>query len=287
MAFVIQTEEEQGESIHIRAKENIHLSAGGDVIINGQTVFSLITSSLQSLEQRVSLLEGLVANLTADKPTPSSTSSAPSSCKEINVSGQESSGVYAIDLQDGYGPFHVFCDMTTDGGGWTVFQRRIDGSVTFYLGWDDYKDGFGDMSGEFWLGLDKIHRLTQRKQMLRIDLADFEGNTRYAKYSTFTVGSESSRYVMQCGKYDGNAGDSLSYHNNTKFSTKDKDNDKWSSNCAEEFKGAWWYKYCHRSNLNGRYLSGPHQSEADGVNWYSWKGHYYSLKFTEMKLRPQ
>jgi hypothetical protein len=284
MAFVIQTEE-GGANIHIRAKENIRLSAGKDVIINGQTVSSMITSRLESLQERVTWLEGLVANLTAPKPTSSST--APSSCKEIYANGQRSSGVYAIDLEDGYGPFHVFCDMTTDGGGWTVFQRRIDGSVMFYRDWNDYRDGFGDISGEFWLGLDKIHRITQRKQMLRIDLADFNGNTRYATYSTFAVGSESSRYIMHCGKYYGNAGDSLSYHNNTQFSTKDKDNDKWSSNCAEEFKGAWWYKYCHRSNLNGRYLNGPHQSEADGVNWYSWKGHYYSLKFTEMKLRPR
>lgn len=286
-AFVIQSEEEDTGNLRIHAKQNLELSAGRDVTINGQTLASLIASSLESLVQRVDLLEDLVANLTAVEPTPSYTSNAPGSCKEINVSGKESSGIYAIDPQDGYGPFHVFCDMTTDGGGWTVFQRRMDGSVNFYLSWDDYKNGFGSLDGEFWLGLDKIHRLTKTNQILRIDLADFEGNGRYAKYSTFTVGSESTKYLMQCGKYDGNAGDSFTYHNNTKFSTKDSDNDKWAANCATEFKGAWWFKYCHRSNLNGQYLSGPHESEADGVNWYTWKGHYYSLKFTEMKLRPE
>ena len=78
--------------------------------------------------------------------------------------------------------------MDTDGGGWTVFQRREDGSEDFYRGWNDYEIGFGNFSGEFWLGLSKIHRLTRNTPMLRIDLADFEGNFRFAKYTTFTTG---------------------------------------------------------------------------------------------------
>lgn len=249
----------------------------------------MIETSIQSLVERVTLLEETLANMTAVQPTSPyvSNCNAPRSCKEINVSGKESSGVYAIDPQDGFGPFHVYCDMKTEGGGWTVFQRRLDGSVNFYLGWSSYKNGFGNLDGEFWLGLDKIHRLAKTKQDLRIDLSDFNGNKKYARYSGFTVGGESTDYLMHCGKYSGNAGDSFSYHNNTKFSTKDYDNDKWSSNCATEFKGAWWYKHCHRSNLNGQYLRGNHSREAVGVNWYTFKGHYYSLKFTEMKLQPE
>ena len=66
--------------------------------------------------------------------------------------------------------------MTTGGGGWTVFQHRMNGTVDFYRGWSDYKAGFGDISGEFWLGLDKINRLSQSGQnVLRVDLEDFSG----------------------------------------------------------------------------------------------------------------
>ena len=85
----------------------------------------------------------------------------------------------------------------------------------------------------------------------------------------------------------GNSGDSLSYHRGMPFTTKDQDNDNvGDENCATRFKGAWWYKYCHHSNLNGVYHRGNHSSYADGVNWHHWKGYYYSLKKTEMKIRP-
>ena len=102
--------------------------------------------------------------------------------------------------------FNVFCDQTTDGGGWTVFQKRLDGSVDFYLKWADYKSGFGDWNGEFWLGLDKIHRLTlDNNSMLRVDLEDFEGETRYAEYNLFGVTSEKDNYRLILGNFSGNA----------------------------------------------------------------------------------
>ena len=106
---------------------------------------------------------------------------------------------------DNLSAFDVFCDQTTAGGGWTVFQRRIDGSVNFYLNWSDYKHGFGDLTNEFWLGNDKIHRLTSNdNMMLRVDLEDFEGNTRYAEYDMFGVMSESDKYRLKLGSYSGN-----------------------------------------------------------------------------------
>ena len=209
-------------------------------------------------------------------------------CKETLDQGFNESGVYTIDPGDGYGPFEVYCDMETDGGGWAVFQRREDGSVDFYRNWVDYKNGFGDLGKEFWLGLDKISRLTKESpQTIRFDLSDFDGNSRYAQYKTFEVGNEASGYVLNFGSYSGDAGDSfIPFSNGMKFSTRDKDQDLSRSSCAKAYKGGWWYSVCHSSNLNGMYHKGVHKSYADGINWSAWKGNYYSLKFTEMKVRP-
>ena len=112
-------------------------------------------------------------------------------------------GIYTID-PDGQGEFKVRCDMTTSGGGWTVFQRRADGSCNFYRGWNDYKNGFCDLGGEIWLGLDKINRLSNSDEnVLRVDLEDFENETRYANYSTFAVANETDKYRLTVGGYAG------------------------------------------------------------------------------------
>jgi len=207
-------------------------------------------------------------------------------CVQLYKSGERISGVYTID-PDGSGPFDVFCDQTTAGGGWTVFQKRLDGSVDFYRGWVDYKRGFGNLNGEFWLGLDKIHRLTKLRNRLRVELEDTTGKTAYAEYDMFAVTSERTKYKLSLGTYSGTAGDSLSGHRGHPFTTKDQDNDSHkSTNCAVSHKGAWWYTSCHSSNLNGLYYHGQHSSYADGVNWAAWKGYKYSAKRAEMKIRP-
>ncbi|XP_015770591.1 PREDICTED: ficolin-2-like isoform X2 [Acropora digitifera] len=211
----------------------------------------------------------------------------PKSCLQVLQSGNNSTGVYRI-YPDGNKPITVSCDMTTDGGGWTVFQRRVNGSIDFYRGWTDYKFGFGNLSGEFWLGNDNLHRIAATGNMtLRVDLEDFEGNVTFAEYSIFKVAEGSEKYQLLIGGYNGTAGDSMAYHNGMQFSTKDQKNDLSSFSCAEKYKGAWWYKSCHRSNLNGQYLGGPHNTFADGINWKAFRGQHYSLKRSEMKLRPQ
>ncbi|XP_028412100.1 microfibril-associated glycoprotein 4-like [Dendronephthya gigantea] len=209
-------------------------------------------------------------------------------CADFYEKGNKQSGIYEVD-PDGRGNFKVFCDMTTSGGGWTVFQRRLDGSVDFYRGWQDYKQGFGNLSGEYWLGLEKIHRMTNiLENELRIDMEDTSGNTRYAHYDYFTVDSEIKKFRLFIGAFEGTAGNSLSYHNHMAFSTKDSENDVDSKrNCAVTYKAAWWYRHCHQSNLNGLYLYGKHTSHANGVNWKHWKGYRYSLKSTSMKIRPR
>ena len=176
--------------------------------------------------------------------------------------------------------------METDGGGWTVFQRRQDGSVDFYRNWTDYEDGFGNLNGEFWLGLGKINRLTkEQSNTLRVDLGDFDGNTSYAQYTTFSIGDSTTEYTLTVGGYSGTAGDSLAYHNGKKFSTRDNDNDPHHKNCALIRHGAWWFNACMYSHLNSLYHNNPGISSYIGIIWYDWKGYSYSLKFVEIKTR--
>ncbi|XP_070934681.1 ficolin-2 isoform X6 [Macaca nemestrina] len=211
----------------------------------------------------------------------------PRTCKDLLDRGHFLSGWHTIYLPD-CRPLTVLCDMDTDGGGWTVFQRRVDGSVDFYRDWAAYKQGFGSWLGEFWLGNDNIHALTaQGTSELRVDLVDFEDNHQFAKYRSFKVADEKEKYNLVLGAFvEGSAGDSLTSHNNHSFSTKDQDNDLSTGNCAVMYQGAWWYRTCHVSNLNGRYLRGAHDSFANGINWKSGKGYNYSYKVSEMKVRP-
>ena len=124
-------------------------------------------------------------------------------CAELLKAGKTRSDVYSID-PDGQGAFDVYCDQKTEGGGYVVIQRRKDGSVDFYRKWTEYQNGFGDLEGEFWLGLDKIHRLTsQTKNQLRVDLTDWEEHTAYAEYSGFTVDGESTNYIMDFDSFVG------------------------------------------------------------------------------------
>ena len=191
-------------------------------------------------------------------------------------------------------PVSVYCDMETDGGGWTVFQRRKDGSTDFYQGWNDYADGFGDVQGEFWLGLENIHEVMNfaalEGQELRIDLKDWKNESAYATYSEFFVSDASSKYTLRIGGYSGTAGNAFELNNRMMFTTKDQDNDRLSYNCAKRHHGAWWYSrmhsrgICHHVNLNGKYFNSATENQT-GVTWRQWKKSWESLKFTEMKFR--
>ncbi|XP_035295736.1 tenascin isoform X2 [Cricetulus griseus] len=208
----------------------------------------------------------------------------PRDCSQAMLNGDTTSGLYTIYINgDKTQALEVYCDMTSDGGGWIVFLRRKNGREDFYRNWKAYAAGFGDRREEFWLGLDNLSKITAQGQYeLRVDLQD-HGESAFAVYDRFSVGDAKSRYKLKVEGYSGTAGDSMNYHNGRSFSTYDKDTDSAITNCALSYKGAFWYKNCHRVNLMGRYGDNNH---SQGVNWFHWKGHEYSIQFAEMKLRP-
>uniref|UniRef100_T1J7A9 Fibrinogen C-terminal domain-containing protein n=1 Tax=Strigamia maritima TaxID=126957 RepID=T1J7A9_STRMM len=211
----------------------------------------------------------------------------PSSCAELLLQGKTQSGIYTIYPRPWYKPipFKVHCDMETEGGGWTLFQRRdnYNKHENFYRNWHDYKMGFGDLNKEFWLGNEHLYILTNQDHVtLRVDLEDFDENKSWAYYSKFQIADEKNNYKITIDGYSGNAGNSLNI-NDALFTTFDK-NDV--NECSKTYKGGWWYTKCHAANLNGLYLRGNHTTYADGVDWQTWRGYHYSLKVTEMKLRP-
>ncbi|XP_068508852.1 tenascin isoform X3 [Syngnathus scovelli] len=208
----------------------------------------------------------------------------PKDCAELFQNGENTSGVYAIYVAGVESQLiQVYCDMETDGGGWLVFLRRQNGRLEFFRNWKNYTAGFGNMNDEFWLGLGNLHKITSAGQyVLRVDLRD-AGDTAYAQYDKFSIAEPRTRYKLYIGTYSGTAGDSMTYHQGRPFSTLDNDNDIAVTNCALSYKGAFWYKNCHRVNLMGKYGD---KSHSKGVNWFHWKGHETSIEFAEMKLRP-
>ncbi|XP_013103041.2 angiopoietin-related protein 1 isoform X1 [Stomoxys calcitrans] len=170
---------------------------------------------------------------------------------------------------------------------WTIILRRMDGSVDFQRNWTDYKHGFGNPDGEFFIGLEKLHTMTtyDGPQELLITLGDWENERRYAKYDLFEIGSEAEQYAMkELGEYSGDAGDALHYHRGMKFSTLDNSN---SGHCPQNYGGGWWFNECEDSNLNSAYRKPGELVDLQKVLWSTWKGWDYSLKFAEMKIRSK
>ncbi|KFB38534.1 AGAP011225-PA-like protein [Anopheles sinensis] len=203
------------------------------------------------------------------------------SCRQV----MKLSSRYLIHVEENSKPFEVFCEQNKFDGGWTVIQHRFDGSIDFYRNWTEYRNGFGKLDGEFWLGLEYVHQLTKnRPHELLVEIKDFHGNYGYAKYDGFELGSETEKYKLKkLGTYSGTAGDSLSQHKNQKFSTFDRDNDPYHGNCAKNSHGAWWYDKCFFANLNGRYQNSTNDGSA--MLWSHFKKDFRGMSYSRMMIR--
>ncbi|XP_072182271.1 techylectin-5A-like [Diadema setosum] len=203
-------------------------------------------------------------------------------CSDIYQNGFETSGVYDVRALDSEQPIQVYCDMNTDGGGWMVLQRRSNDNTDFDLPWDVYAYGFGDLGGNHWLGLERVRRIFgNRTLQLRIDMEDDNGDTIYAKYSSFSIGTADDFYQLTVFGYSGDAGDGLSHSNGSPFSTAERVNDPnmdipCDSCCPS---GGWWYNGCGQSNLNGVYHGDTQDGQA--LLWND-----IVITFVEMKVKP-
>ncbi|KAG8142393.1 hypothetical protein E2320_006315 [Naja naja] len=275
-----------------------------DVLGHAVMQVMALEGSVKLMDARLSDVEGKysemnsqlgIVQLQAAQTVTQTSTDAVYDCSSLYQRNYRSSGVYKL-LPDeflGSPELQVYCDMETDGGGWTVIQRRKIGLISFSQNWKQYKEGFGSLQGDFWLGNEHIHRLSRRPSMLRVELeaSTVASPARQAflplTARRFHVGNELSNYRLFLANFSGSVPrDSMRYHNNTAFSTMDKDNDKCVDHCAELRKGGYWYNCCTDSNLNGVYYrKDEHNKSTDGITWYSWRGKLYSLKRVEMKIR--
>ncbi|KAM4678211.1 fibroleukin [Discoglossus pictus] len=223
-------------------------------------------------------------------------------CSDYYKIGKRFNGIYRLTPDPKNKTFEAYCDMESMGGGWTVVQMRKDGSVSFNRTWNEYKTGFGNLSGEFWLGNDKLHLLTKSSNMeLRIELEDFKATREYAKYEQFYVANEYLKYRLSVSGYSGTAGDALHFskqynHDQKFFTTPDKDNDRYpSGNCGAYYSSGWWFDACMSANLNGKYYEKDYKGVRNGIFWGTWHGvadeqlHSFrqAFKSVKMMIRPK
>ena len=206
-------------------------------------------------------------------------------CEDVYLNGHSYSGVYYITPLYTNCPIPVYCDMDTPPGGWMVIQRRLDGQTNFNRNWDAYRTGFGDVTAEYWLGLDNMFLITnQLHYKLRVDLWDFYGSRVYGEYLHFRIDGARDQYRLHLSNHSGTAPDGLSNHNRVRFSTNDKDNDGAPNyHCAREWGAGWWFNNCWFVILNGPYYNNT-DVKYRGISWNDWKTE--QLRETEMKIRP-
>ncbi|XP_068599483.1 angiopoietin-related protein 4-like [Brachionichthys hirsutus] len=214
-------------------------------------------------------------------------------CHELFVQGQRTSGIYTIQTESSQ-PFNVLCDMTSERG-WTVIQKRHDGSQNFNLEWESYKRGFGSLNGEFWLGLENIHSLSEQGQyILQVELTDWAGQQQPPARYRFHLDGEEKKFTLHLEDESPSRDRTImsTGASGLPFSTGDADNDLTADvNCADLLSGGWWFSSCGESNLNGRYVrrrtvARRQRSRRQGMFWTSSKGQKISVKTSLLKIAP-
>ena len=173
--------------------------------------------------------------------------------------------------------------------GWTMIQRREDGSTNFTQNWEGYKQGFGDPSGEYWLGNEMLHQLTKDSPMdIYLRAWSFDGKYIGVKYWGFWIEDEANKYRLHAGTYFGgseaNSGNWLGL-DGAFFSTPDRDNDAHSNHCAKSYKAGWWMTGCGKIGLNGVYSQTAGIPDKKGIFWRSFRGDSTSLKAVTINIR--
>uniref|UniRef100_H3DMC2 Fibrinogen-like 2a n=1 Tax=Tetraodon nigroviridis TaxID=99883 RepID=H3DMC2_TETNG len=284
----------------------LHGRLEGLNLLNINNVQAMVKTQVENITSAVNKLSSTCNTACPVQNSPQSNLSdmvAPRDCSDYNVLEAKKNGVYRVTPDPRNGTFEVFCDMESFGGGWTVIQQRLNGSISFNRTWAEYKKGFGGLRGEFWLGNDHIHLLTKAKDMiLRIELEDFEGVREYAKYDQFYVANEFLRYRLSVSGYSGTAGNALNFnkhfnHDQKFFSTPDRDNDLYpSGNCGAYYSSGWWFDACMSANLNGKYYHKRYKGVRNGIFWGTWHNmttEYYptnyrqAFKTVKMMIRPK
>ncbi|XP_049519496.1 techylectin-5A isoform X2 [Dermacentor silvarum] len=221
----------------------------------------------------------------------------PRQCSDLLRAGQRNNGVYTIYHSAAHESGQdVYCDLTSDGGGWTVIQRRKQNGnrvFHFYRNWSEYTEGFGNPHEEYWIGNKALHALTSGNEnvTLRVVLWNSTQDKAFIYYNNFRVENEANLFKLKMGDLIGPPGwDAMRHHDGQKFSTFDRDNDAGNNNCAEAYRGGWWYYNCHACNPNGLNLNGFHESYADGIDWSVRNNggqlYHYSFPAVEMMIRP-
>lgn len=265
-----------------------------------------MTDQLKSLKSDLNELQELINEYEVQVPaapvesrilrTPPTEPRATTSVVAINDTPRncldQKHGQLRIRIASDMDPFYVSCDQKVRNGGWIVIAYRFDGSEEFNRDWQAYKSGFGALNSEFFIGLDKLHVLTNNgDHELLIIMRSKSGEERFALYDQFSIGSETEKYLLYVlGAYRGDAGDSLRYHAGKKFTTFDQDNDDNGQNCARTHAGAWWYgRECFESNLFGtfQFKYGQEIGYFKGILWKTFvPGPTGSLRYVRMMIRP-